>query len=156
MSEYTNHILQLLTTHFDHLTISPQSIRQYQRDKGNSCKPNRSSLGFRLFDVFLRTWHLGLTSFGGPPVHYTIIHRKFVEDEDDYAPWVDERTVSIGTLSLKNTSLTYCQYQDVFALSQALPGPASTKMVFIMVYLRAGLLPAIMAFFLWRSESVLP
>jgi chromate transport protein ChrA len=52
-------------------------------------------------------------------------------------------------------SLTYPQYQDVFALSQALPGPASTKMLFIMVYLHAGLAPAIMAFFLWRSEPIL-
>jgi chromate transport protein ChrA len=52
-------------------------------------------------------------------------------------------------------SLTYPQYQDVFALSQALPGPASTKMLFIMVYLHAGLTPAIMAFFLWRSEYIL-
>ena len=43
-----------------------------------------------LLDVLLRTWYLGVTSFGGPVVHFQIFHRKFVEGQD---PWLDEQTV---------------------------------------------------------------
>ena len=43
-----------------------------------------------LLDVFLRTWYLGFTSFGGPVVHFQIFHRMFVEDQN---PWLDEQTV---------------------------------------------------------------
>jgi chromate transport protein ChrA len=43
-------------------------------------------------DVFLRTWYLGFTSFGGPAVHFQIFHRLFVEGQD---PWIDEQTVRI-------------------------------------------------------------
>jgi len=44
-----------------------------------------------LKNIFLRTWYLGLTSFGGPVVHFQIFHRMFVEGSD---PWLDEQTVS--------------------------------------------------------------
>jgi chromate transport protein ChrA len=47
---------------------------------------SRSSLK----DVFLRTWFLGVTSFGGPVVHFQIFHRMFVEGSN---PWLDEETV---------------------------------------------------------------
>ena len=80
---------QLARTGFSSLFIPPGSVRLYQRDQDNSCTANRNTLSFRLLDVFLRTWHLGATSFGGPPVHYAIIHRQFVEEHNDYAPWLD-------------------------------------------------------------------
>jgi hypothetical protein len=47
------------------------------------------TLTSRLLDVFLRTWDLGFTAFGGPPVHFQILHKRFVEKEK----WVDEQTV---------------------------------------------------------------
>ena len=43
-----------------------------------------------LLDVFLRTWYLGFTSFGGPVVHFQIFHRMFVEGQNS---WLDEQTV---------------------------------------------------------------
>lgn len=46
-----------------------------------------------LLDVFLRTWHLWFTSFGGPVVHFKIFHRMFVEGQN---PWLDEQTVKIS------------------------------------------------------------
>ncbi|KAJ4299817.1 hypothetical protein N0V90_005063 [Kalmusia sp. IMI 367209] len=40
---------------------------------------NHASLAVRLADVFARTWDLGFTAFGGPPVHFQILHGRFVE-----------------------------------------------------------------------------
>ena len=52
-----------------------------------------NSLPSRLLDVFLRTWDLGFTAFGGPPVHFQILHSRFVEGKGDKEKWVDEQTV---------------------------------------------------------------
>ena len=48
-----------------------------------------SSLSSRLFHTFIHTWHLGITAFGGPPSHFAIFHRLFVEEQG----WIDEQTV---------------------------------------------------------------
>lgn len=41
-------------------------------------------------------WDLGFTSFGGPPVHFQILHRRFVEGLGfgGGSKWIDEQTVS--------------------------------------------------------------
>lgn len=41
------------------------------------------------------------------------------------------------------------QYQELFAICQALPGPASTKLLFCIALVHAGLMPAILAFTVW-------
>lgn len=64
--------------------------------------------------VFLR---LGLTSFGGPVAHLGYFRTEFVERRQ----WLDERS-----------------YADLVALSQFLPGPASTKVAIAIGLLRAG------------------
>lgn len=56
-------------------------------------QPNTSSLTTRLSDVFSRTFDLGFTAFGGPPVHFQIFHRRFV-DGQGRTPWIDEQTAS--------------------------------------------------------------
>ncbi|KAF8536988.1 chromate transporter-domain-containing protein [Trichophaea hybrida] len=91
----------------------------------------------RFRDVFLRTWDLGFTSFGGPPVHFQILHRRFV-DGMGKTPWIDEQT-----------------YQELFAVCQALPGPASTKMVFCIAMIHAGFLPAVFVFMMWSLPGAL-
>lgn len=58
---------------------------------------NTDSLLSRLVDVFLRTWDLGFTSFGGPPVHFQILHARFVEGKGGKEKWVDEQTVCTQT-----------------------------------------------------------
>ncbi|KAJ7510154.1 chromate transporter-domain-containing protein [Mycena galericulata] len=98
---------------------------------------SKNSLPSRLRDVFLRTWDLGFISFGGPPVHFQIFHRRFVDGQGD-APWIDEQT-----------------YQELFAICQALPGPASTKMAFCIAHIHAGLLPAILFFLIWSLPGAL-
>ncbi|KAJ6600720.1 putative chromate ion transporter [Mycena sp. CBHHK59/15] len=97
----------------------------------------KTKLFSRLQDVFLRTWDLGFTSFGGPPVHFQILHRRFVDGKGK-TPWIDEQT-----------------YQELFAICQALPGPASTKMVFSIAHIHAGFLPATLLFLIWSLPGAL-
>ena len=54
---------------------------------------SQTKLAHQLRDVFLRTWDLGFTAFGGPNVHFQILYKRFVEGAGGKAPWVDEQTV---------------------------------------------------------------
>ncbi|KAJ6127402.1 chromate transporter-domain-containing protein [Penicillium sp. IBT 18751x] len=99
---------------------------------------SRRPLGHRLIDVFLRTWDLGFTAFGGPPVHFQILHGRFVEGKGGREQWVDEQT-----------------YQELFAICQGLPGPGSTKMLFCLTLLHAGVIPALMVFLIWSLPGAI-
>ncbi|KAF2482237.1 chromate transporter-domain-containing protein [Neohortaea acidophila] len=81
-----------------------------------------------IIDMLAHNWHLGFTSFGGPTVHFQIFRERFVQ----HYRWVDERT-----------------YEELFALCQALSGPASTKMMYAINVMRYGLPTGIAAFFVW-------
>ena len=74
--------------------------------------PARSS---RCFGASLR---LGLTSFGGPIAHLGYFRREYVERRG----WLDEAT-----------------YADFVALSQLLPGPASSQVGILVGTRRAGM-----------------
>ena len=71
--------------------------------------------------VFLK---LGLTSFGGPIAHLGYFRTEFVERRR----WLDEKT-----------------YADLVALSQFLPGPASSKVGIAIGFFRAGYTGALIA-----------
>lgn len=47
------------------------------------------------------------------------------------------------------------QYQELFAICQALPGPASTKMLFCIAMIHAGLAAAVFAFLLWSLPGAI-
>lgn len=47
------------------------------------------------------------------------------------------------------------QYQELFAICQALPGPASTKMVFCIAMIHAGIGAAVLAFLLWSLPGAI-
>jgi hypothetical protein len=65
-----------------------------RRNEGNEGNEgNGPPLARRMVDVFLRTWDLGFTAFGGPPVHFQILHGRFVEGKGGKEKWVDEQTV---------------------------------------------------------------
>jgi chromate transport protein ChrA len=100
-------------------------------------EPDTSPLAPRLLAVFKRTWDLGFTSFGGPPVHFQILHRRFVASKPSRR-WLDEQT-----------------FQELFAICQTLPGPGSTKMLFCMAFLHAGVTAAFMAFALWSLPAAI-
>jgi chromate transporter len=74
----------------------------------------RSGSTAEVFAAFLR---LGLTSFGGPIAHLGYFHEEFVVRRK----WLDEKT-----------------YVDLVALSQFLPGPASSKVGIALGLSRAG------------------
>lgn len=77
---------------------------------------------WEVFRVFLK---LGTTSFGGPVAHLGYFRTEFVERRR----WMDDR-----------------EYADLVALSQFLPGPASSQVGFGVGLLRAGGWGAIAAF----------
>ncbi len=70
-----------------------QAVRDYTRDERNAHSANTQKILWRLGDVFLRTWDLGFTAFGGPPVHFRIAHQRFVEGKNGKTPWIDEQIV---------------------------------------------------------------
>ncbi|KAK6499139.1 hypothetical protein TWF481_011710 [Arthrobotrys musiformis] len=113
-------------------------LRRRTRNQTAPFQANNKSLANRLVDVFLRTWDLGFTAFGGPPVHFQILHQRFVEGRGGKQKWVDEQT-----------------YQELFAICQALPGPGSTKMIFCLVLLHAGFIPAIFVFLIWSLPGAI-
>jgi hypothetical protein len=72
------------------------SLREHTRTRRNATpQPNTEKLGGRLAEVFARTWDLGFTAFGGPPVHFQILHRRFVDGVGfgGGSKWIDEQTV---------------------------------------------------------------
>lgn len=75
---------------------------------------------------------LGLTSFGGPIAHIGYFRREFVERRN----WVDDG-----------------QFAQLLALSQFLPGPASSQLGFCLGLLRAGWAGALAAFVAFTLPS---
>ncbi|MGH9245885.1 MAG: chromate efflux transporter [Acidimicrobiales bacterium] len=87
---------------------------------GSEHAPAESTSGGRgsLLEVFVVATRLGLTSFGGPIAHLGYFRSEYVERRR----WLDEPT-----------------YADLVAVSQFLPGPASSKLGISIGILRAGL-----------------
>jgi chromate transport protein ChrA len=63
-----------------------------------------------------------------------------------------ERTILINW---RYASLIRLQYQELFGICQALPGPGSTKMVFCIAMIRAGIIGAIFSFLLWSLPGAI-
>lgn len=91
----------LLPAPFSRYVGSLRSLGQKWRSHTESrqYEGEENSLGHRLTDVFLRTWDLGFIAFGGPPVHFQILHRRFVEGKGGKEKWVDEQTVSLPLIT---------------------------------------------------------
>jgi len=77
---------------------------------------------------------LGWTSFGGPTAHIGIFHQLFI----DKLHWLSEET-----------------FAQFFGIAQALPGPASTQMAFVIAMYRNGIPAAIVSFLLWSIPGFL-
>src|SRR4249920_1186600 len=78
----------------------------------------------RPLEVLVAATRLGLTSFGGPVAHLGYFRDEYVVRRK----WVDEQT-----------------YADLVALSQFLPGPASSQVGIALGIFRAGLLGGLAA-----------
>ncbi|KAH6850503.1 chromate transporter-domain-containing protein [Chaetomium sp. MPI-CAGE-AT-0009] len=92
------------------------------------------SLGRRAWKVVQVNWHLGVTAFGGPPVHFRIFNEKFVQKTE----WIDEQV-----------------FQELFSISQSLSGPASTKMLYCINLIRGGVISAVLSFLLWSLPGAI-
>jgi chromate transporter len=87
-----------------------------------------------MLEVFTAFLKLGLSSFGGPIAHIGYFHREFVERRR----WVDE-----------------ARYAQLLAVSQFLPGPASSQVGFSLGILRAGWRGGLAAFVGFTLPSAL-
>ncbi|KAK4203005.1 chromate transporter-domain-containing protein [Triangularia verruculosa] len=92
------------------------------------------ALARRGWKVLRVNWHLGVTAFGGPPVHFKIFNEKFVQR----SKWVDEQV-----------------FQEIFSISQSLSGPASTKMLYCINLLHGGFMAALFSFLLWSLPGAI-
>lgn len=96
-------------------------------------KDKRSSVKALLEILFVST-RLGLTSFGGPTAHLGYFHEEYVRRRK----WMDEKS-----------------YADLVALSQFLPGPASSQVGIGIGVMRGGVLGGIVSFLGFTLPSVL-
>lgn len=78
-----------------------------------------------MLDVFWRFFLLGWVAFGGPAAHIGYFQRQFVEQRK----WLDQQT-----------------FNELLAVSQALPGPGSSQLGMAIGYQRAGTAGFIAAF----------
>ena len=84
--------------------------------------------------MFLAFLRLGLTSFGGPVAHLGYFRDELVE---------------------RRKWLADAEYADLVAVSQFLPGPASSQVGFVIGLYRAGPLGAIAAFIAFTLPSAI-
>jgi|TARA_R100000656_G_scaffold10628_2_gene11083 chromate transporter len=85
-------------------------------------------------DIFRQFLVLGLISFGGPAAHVGYFHRRFVEE----LQWLDE-----------------AEFARLLALTQFLPGPASSQLGFAIGRVRGGVTGAFAAFVAFTLPSFL-
>ncbi|BBI34056.1 chromate transporter [Cohnella abietis] len=88
----------------------------------------------KLLELLLVSTKLGLTSFGGPIAHLGYFHNEYIRKRQ----WMDERS-----------------YADLVALSQFLPGPASSQVGIGIGVIRAGLLGGFVAWVGFTLPSVI-
>ena len=83
----------------------------------------------RLKETINTYFKFGYTTFGGPAAHIAILYDDIVTRRQ----WISSE-----------------QFTELFAICQALPGPASTELAYSLSLVRSGFLCAIVAFILWR------
>ncbi|KAK4118181.1 hypothetical protein N657DRAFT_667294, partial [Parathielavia appendiculata] len=100
----------------------------------NMLPPSVRALSRRAWKVIRVNWHLGVTAFGGPPVHFKIFNERFVKRTQ----WIDEQV-----------------FQELFSISQSLSGPASTKMLYCINLIRGGFMSALLSFLIWSLPGAI-
>ncbi|KAF9094193.1 hypothetical protein BGX29_009625 [Mortierella sp. GBA35] len=88
----------------------------------------------RLKEIFSTYFKLGYTTFGGPAAHIGILYGEIVE---------------------KRKWIASDQFTELFAICQALPGPASTELAYSLALVRSGFLASIFAFLLWSIPGAI-
>ncbi|WP_354471446.1 chromate efflux transporter [Lysinibacillus parviboronicapiens] len=88
----------------------------------------------KIVEIFLVSFKLGCTSFGGPTAHLGYFQHEYVQNRQ----WLTDK-----------------EYSNLVALSQFLPGPASSQVGMGIGLLRGGLLGSIASFIGFTLPSVL-
>ncbi|WP_042473629.1 chromate efflux transporter [Bacillus ndiopicus] len=88
----------------------------------------------KYFEVFWTAFKLGCTSFGGPSAHLSYFYDTYVKRKQ----WLSDKT-----------------YANILALSQFLPGPASSQVGIAIGLARGGLLGGVLSFLGFTLPSVL-
>ncbi|MGN4124435.1 chromate efflux transporter [Lysinibacillus sphaericus] len=88
----------------------------------------------KILEIFLVSFKLGCTSFGGPTAHLGYFQNEYVQNRK----WLTDK-----------------EYSNLVALSQFLPGPASSQVGMGIGLLRGGLLGSIASFIGFTLPSVL-
>ncbi|KAK5671546.1 hypothetical protein BDV3_001277 [Batrachochytrium dendrobatidis] len=92
------------------------------------------SLSYRLWEIISAYVPLTYTSFGGPQVHIAMFIHEFVE----HRKWLPSHV-----------------FAELFAIAQALPGPASTQLGYSIGLARAGVLGGLLSFVIWSLPCML-
>ncbi|KAJ3069768.1 hypothetical protein HDU98_007182 [Podochytrium sp. JEL0797] len=82
----------------------------------------------RIKEVLVNYLPLGFITFGGPQANTALLFDLFV---------------------VKNRWLSEEMFAELFAISNALPGPGSTQLAFTVALIRGGVFPGILAFMAW-------
>lgn len=88
----------------------------------------------KLLEIFLTSFKLGCTSFGGPTAHLGFFQNEYVQKRE----WLTDK-----------------EYSNLVALSHFLPGPASSQVGMGIGVLRGGLLGSLVSFLGFTLPSVL-
>lgn len=88
----------------------------------------------KLLEIFLVSFKLGCTSFGGPTAHLGYFQNEYVQNRK----WLTDK-----------------EYSNLVALSQFLPGPASSQVGMGIGLLRGGIVGSIVSFVGFTLPSVL-
>ncbi|KAF9915241.1 hypothetical protein BX616_006604 [Lobosporangium transversale] len=88
----------------------------------------------RLTETIQTYFKLGYTTFGGPAAHIAILYDDIVVKRQ----WISSE-----------------QFTELFAICQALPGPASTELAYSLALVRSGFLCSIVAFLLWSIPGAI-
>ncbi|KAJ1554202.1 hypothetical protein HK405_005731 [Cladochytrium tenue] len=86
----------------------------------------------RLAEVFVNYAPLAFTTFGGPQAHIAMLLDLFV---------------------VRRKWLTDQMFAELFAISNSLPGPASTQLAFTVALIRGGVAPGVLAFLIWSIPA---
>ncbi|KAG0000421.1 hypothetical protein BGZ65_004389, partial [Modicella reniformis] len=95
---------------------------------------NLPPLKDRIVEIFTTYFKLGYTTFGGPAAHIAILYDDIVVNRQ----WISSE-----------------QFTELFAICQALPGPASTELAYSLALVRSGFLCSIFAFLLWSIPGAI-
>ncbi|KAJ3349706.1 hypothetical protein HDU83_000324 [Entophlyctis luteolus] len=82
----------------------------------------------RIREVVINYLPLSYITFGGPQAHIALLLNLFV---------------------IKRRWLSEEMFAELYAISNALPGPASTQLAFTVALIRGGVVPGILAFLIW-------